>query len=768
VSMDTDFSPKTNQLPLAGAHSTLIKLVLDRAHTQAPDHFGCLSGWQWESLRGKLLRAGIDPTAIQITTLDRMAPPNPADIIVGFGESVLRSLTSRRSVDKWHLSPLRTESGALFLPTFDLARANAQYECNLYQEMALRRAREFSIAPPQPHAERFLLNPPLEETYAVLDRLRTASDIAIDVETGYGQINTVGFAWSPSDAIAINVLPERCSDDNYFELWKRIQAVLESPARKILQNFMYDTSYFSAYGLRTRGEIYDTMHAMRVLWPELDANLGNVGRIYTKRIYWKDDGKVEHEEGKKKDWGNVRDWTKHYIYNCRDTTGTFEASLAQRKDLAERGLESFYSGYLQRLVPIAREMCAVGMPLGLEDRDALRIGAEAKVASLTKDFQEKVGSEVNPNSPKQVLALLKQGGATIPKKYDKASGAYKETADANAIKKIRLKKDLPGLAELQEIKSLGKALSSYINFEPRPDGRLSYSLNITGTETLRWSGGKDPWGRGFNIQTIPREGGDVSIKSMFVAPEGHSFLEVDLRQAESRFVAYDSADKSLIDMLESGADVHSHVGNAILKQMGKDPALVPKEEFKSTWRQLGKKAGHGLNYGMKARVFVETVFNELDMVITVKDAEAITAAYYGLFPGIPRWHRWIRNELYTKRRLTAPSGWERYFYGRPGDDMFKEGCAWRPQHTIPWITNSLALALWARRKAEGLGFHFITQVHDSLILLVRDESLRDVSRVCLDHMSWHPKVELPGGTLLIPTECKAGKRMSELEEIHPD
>lgn len=746
--------------------SSRISIILDQRHTSSPiSEEMPLSGWQWEFLRGKVLRAGLSPQSLSVSLLDDIGESQALpSVILGLGERTLSELTGKRSIDKWHLSPVVLPSGQLLIPSFDFGRIQKQFECGLYLEMALQRAAEFLHSPYVPTPERFLLNPEMEQTLAVLRELKDKEEVSCDVETGYGQINTVGFAWSESDAIAINVLPGRCGPSAYYALWDAIRAVLESGNRKIFQNFMYDTSYFSAYGIETKGEIFDTMHAMKVLWPELDSNLGNVGRIYTRRPYWKDDGKVESEEGKKKNWGNVRDWGKHYIYNCRDTTGTFEAAQKQRRDLQSRSLSSFYNGYIRRLIDPAREMCAEGMPLDLDRRDSLIKETTEKIAGLTTSFKEKVGSDLNPRSPKQVQSWLQSLGVKLPKKYDKATSSYRETADSNAIKKIRLKNDKPGLAELQQIKGLDKALSSYLNFNLRRDGRLSYSLNITGTETLRWSGGKDGWDRGFNIQTIPREGGEVSIKSMFLAPEGFSLLECDLRQAESRFVAYDSADKGLIDMLESGADIHSHVGRAILKQMGRNPDDVDPKEFKATWRQLGKKAGHGLNYGMKASVFVETVFNELDMVISKNDAELIRRAYYDLFPGIPRWHDWIRRELYQRRKLTAPSGWERYFYGRPGDDMFKEAAAWRPQHTIPWITNHLMLHLAERRDKDGLKFNFITQVHDSLILLVRDESLDDVARVCLDHGAWHPVVDLPGGRMVIPTEVKCGKRMSELEE----
>lgn len=735
-----------------------------RASSSSLTEGGILSGYQWDLLRGMLLRAGLSPESVSLSLCSPNRIPTN-DVIIGMGEKTLNLFTGKKSIDKWHLSPFPLEGGGLFIPTFDFGRLQAQYDLTFYLETAIHRAAEFLRSPYSPPVERFHLNPGLDETLSVLSKIKNEPEIAIDVETGYGQINTVGFAWSTSDAIAINVLPSRCDDLNYYQLWRAIAEVLTSPARKIFQNYIYDTSYFSAYGIKTEGEIYDTMHAMKVLYPELDSNLGNVGRLYTRRPYWKDDGKVESEEGKKKNWGDVRDWVKHYTYNCRDTTGTFESSHGQRRDLAERGLSQFYERYIRNLKRCAREMCATGMPLDLEGRERIKTETTERLRFLKEEFQRKVGRPVNPNSPAQVKEWLVSSGVKLPRKYDKASGESKETTDGNAIKKIRLKNDLPGLKELQEIKSLGKALSNYIDFEVRPDGRLSYSLNITGTETLRWSGGMDPWDRGFNIQTIPREGSDVSIKSMFLAPAGYSFCEIDLRQAESRFVAYDSADKSLIEMLESGADVHSHVGNAILRQMGRDPSRITKEEFKATWRQLGKKAGHGLNYGMKASVFAETVFNELDMVISKKDAELITEAYYGLFPGIPRWHNWIRSELYMKRKLTTPTGWERYFYGRPGNDMFKEAAAFRPQHTIPYLTNHLMLHLCSLRTEGKLNFQLIDQVHDSLTLIAPDGEIDAIARVCLDTKAGHPPIDLPGGRMYIPREVKAGKRMSELTEI---
>lgn len=740
-----------------------LHIVVDKPRAASLDFHSAFSGWQWDLLRSKLLRAGLTPESVPVSLLSSLASPHDpkAGIIIGLGERTLQFFTGKSSLDKWHMSPFPLAGGRLFIPTFDFGRIQADWSLNLYLEMALQRGVEFLTEPFSPPKENFRLNPGLEETVEILRWLAEEhqGEIAVDVETGYGQINTVGFAWSPTDAIAVNTLPDRCSDVSFHELWKRIAAVLEGSHPKVFQNFIYDTSYFSAYGIYVRNIAHDTMHAMKVLWPELDMNLGNVGRIYTRRSYWKDDGRVEGEEGKRKSWGNIRDWTRHYIYNCRDTTGTLEASHRQRDDLGSRGLLEFYDGYLLRLTDEVREMVTVGMPVCAKTREKLIAEIETRLITLTKVFQEKAG-EINPSSPKQVMNWLKKNGVTLPKKFNKATGESKETSDAKALKKIRLKKDIPGLKELQEIKTLNKALSSYVRFDLRNDGRLSYSLNITGTETLRWSGGKDPWGRGFNIQTIPREGGEVSVKSMFLAPPGWTFIEADLSQAETRYVAYASVSKKLIDMLESKADIHAHVAHAILRALG-----LPSSDYSKDWRNLGKKTGHGANYLMKERTFIENVFNDMDKVLTPKEGRIILDSYFQEFPEVRLWHGEIKRELYQKRRLRAPSGWERYFYGRPGDDMLREAVPWAPQHTIPWLTNHMMLKLAEERRKGNLKFQFISQVHDALYLLVPDEWVERVARVCLDLKSWHPKVELPGGELWIPCEVETAKRLSEKEKF---
>lgn len=738
-------------------------------------------GWELEELQRKLRRAGILESEVTYESISRTtAAPTERDfarcldlinklnpvVIVALDEVPLRFTTGKNSIWKWHLSPLdtlatsdRNFSTRKCIPSFSPEQIRKSPELGLYLELALIRAREegstrtFNRKP-----ARFLLNPRIEDTFKVLDSLRGEDVLSIDIETGRGQINTVGFAWSASDAIAINVLPESYGSANYYRLWESIRVLLEGGARKIYQNALYEIMCFSRYGIRT-DVWHDTMLAQKFLWPELDKGLDNVGRLYTREPYWKDDGKVGAAEKKeKKDWGNIRDWPAHYAYNCRDTSNTFEACFNQRADLEKRGKLFLFANYLMQLYPPVAEMCLRGLPLSTDKQQALIGEYEQKVREWTSGLS----SEINPASPKQKLKLFKDKCYAIPKSRG-AGNVWRESTDELSLKKMLLKnpedKDIPLLLQISETQ---KALSSYLRVETNEfTSNIHFSMDTHGTETGRFACRKDPWDQGFNAQTIP---GYAKKMIEWTEESGRVFIQCDLKQAESRFVAYDTADVNLIAALEDPTrDIHSEVAQQIIKELGIDVSGVSKEEFKAKWRQLGKKSGHGANYSMQAGTFIENCLKEMDIVLSKKEAEAILEAYHSLFPGIRRGHSNIEKTLWNTRKLENPFGRERYFYGRLDSSTFREAYAYRPQSTIPDVTNSLMLALWAARAEGKLTFWFHNQVHDSVVVSALSHEVDPIAEFMLNYKIWQKPLTLKGGTLLIPTDVEVGRNLKELK-----
>ena len=775
-----------------------ICILVDRVRPSAMSAGSVLWGWEQTILEEKLRRAGIPASEVSFESISRtVAAPTESDfnlcrerlnavnpvVIVALDETALRFTTGKSSIWKWHLSPLDFRPGTSdkqscgktgssisegrsdnrtrkVIPSFHPDQIRKQPELGLYLELALIRSREesssreFSRKP-----QRFLLNPRIEETFRILEQLRGEPHLSVDIETGRGQINTMGFAWSASDAIAINVLPDVYGPANYYKVWEAIRKLLEGPARKIYQNALYEIMCFSRYGIRT-DVWHDTMLAQKFLWPELDKGLDNVGRLYTREKFWKDDGRsatATTDKKEKKDWGNIRDWPAHYSYNCKDTSNTFEACFSQREDLARRDKLELFDDYLMRLYPSVAEMCLRGLPLSSVSRDKLIGEYESKVAEDSK----RLSKEINPNSPKQKLKLFKDKGYAIPKSRG-AGNVWRESTDELSLKKMRLKHpEDPDIPLLLEISETQKALSSYLRVETNPFTKcIHFSMDTHGTETGRFACRKDPWDQGFNAQTIPGY-----AKKMIEWPEdsGRTFIQCDLKQAESRFVAYDTADTNLMAALEDPSrDIHSEVAHQIINTLGIDVSKVSKEEFKQKWRQLGKKSGHGANYAMQAPTFIENCLKEMDLVLTKKEAEAILEAYHALFPGIKRGHANIEKTLWAERRLSNPFGRERYFYSRMDASTFREAYAYRAQSTIPDVTNSLMLALWAARAEGKLDFWFHLQVHDSIVVSALRSDVDPIAEFMLDYKSWQKPLALAGGTLLIPSDVEVGPNLKEL------
>lgn len=487
-------------------NSSEICILLDRRGSSATSG-SPLSGFDLEMLHGKMRRAGLNPADVAVMTLAEFETgyqQHSFRVLVPLGERSLTATTGLKSLHKWHLSRCDTLpelQSRKSIPSFSPENIRIDWSLGLYLEMALRRAREESATVEYARKpKRFLLNPSLDDTFSVLDSLVEQDWLAVDIETGRGQINTVGFAWSESDAIAIGVLPDRCSSSQYLELWRRIARVCEGRSRKLMQNGIYETLYLSRYGIRIANFVHDTMVAQKFLWPELEKGLDNVGRLYTREPYWKDVGHTVATDGKRKDWGTVRDWPEHYRYNCLDTTGTYEAAFAQRQDLSARGKLDLHDNYLVRLFAPAAEMCLRGFPLCRETQARLVAEYEKKVATLTAGLSR----EINPRSPKQKQTLFRDKGYIIPRKHDRRTGFSRDSVDELSLKKLRLKyPDDPDIPILLEVSELEKALSSYLRVDTGTDVNVHFMLDPCGTETGRWSSSLDPWRRGFNAQTVP-------------------------------------------------------------------------------------------------------------------------------------------------------------------------------------------------------------------------------------------------------------------------
>lgn len=422
-------------------------------------------------------------------------------VIVPAGDEALRLLTGKSSLQKWHMSPLRTTEAfgeIRAIPLLSPHYVMKVFRDIIYVTLGAKRISECLLDPKkQPIERNFIIRPTFEQIYEWKEKNKNVEWLSIDIETSAGQINCIGFSSDSREAICIPSLPtDWTTPEQFFAVWQIIRELCESRAKKTGQNIIYDATYLSAYGVRILNIQHDTMIGIRYSNPELKKGLDNNARIYMFEPYWKDEGK---------DWNSRQNIDELYYYNCKDAAGTLEITQAQIQELKEDSQYENFQDLAMKLWAPCAEMSWTGFPVNLKVREELKRDTEEQIKHwteiLNREAKAIIGKEINPRSPKQVKEFLKAAGFKLLKKQGK------ETSNYESLLTLRLKSPESKILEaLIKLSSLQKSLSSYLNYRFDEEKlRMFYSIYPASTETLRMTSGLDPWDRGMNIQTIPRK-----------------------------------------------------------------------------------------------------------------------------------------------------------------------------------------------------------------------------------------------------------------------
>lgn len=274
-------------------------------------------------------------------------------------------------------------------------------------------------------------------------------------------------------------------------------------------------------------------------------------------------------------------------------------------------------------------------------------------------------------------------------------------------------------------------------------GCLHPNFKVHGTVTGRPSC-EEP-----NLQQVPR---DKRLRSLINAMKGWTLVDADLSQAELRIAAELSGDGELRLSYQTGVDVHVLTVQRIFGIM------KPTSEE----RKRAKAVNFGFLYGMGWKKFIDYARDKYGVVFSEAEAKRIRKAFFRLYRGLPEWHK-------RQRRFAANAGYVRSLIGRkrrlpdaklvPANDNDKYTIM-RQQEAFRQAINSpvqslasdfnLMAAVQLHRKLPREYFRVIGTVHDSILMLVRNDMLEEVLPQIKAAMEWPDLLTKWGIKLSVP------------------
>ena len=583
------------------------------------------------------------------------------------------------------------------------------------------------------------------EVFCQLQKLqRDGAFTAVDIETTGGQTSCIGFSLSETEAFVIPFLGPK---GNYWTLrkevmvWRMIAEVLEDPGvRKAFQNGYFDMMWlYRERGLVTKGFAFDTMVFAHAYWTDLPKGLDALTNIYTFHRYYKVDGKT---------WRLKRNWDfqSGWRYNGMDCICTHAIALKQVEEARKSPNNIlFFHESMQAHKPLM-EMAFRGLRVDLVEKDHVEKQAIERLRFLEESINDIVGKPINARSSKAVMEYLYGTLEITPYKNRKTK---KDTCDTKALQRIQAKGKKGALfaALVLEYRGLHKLVSSYYR-APLLNGRLVNDYKITGTKSGRLSSTKTIEGYGTNMQNQPKE-----MKKFLIADPGMLLFEVDLSTAENWVVAFTAEDEVMMDILLSGADVHTANAARMFN--------VPEDQVTKDMRNKGKRANHAANYCMGPVTF------SLQSGLPVATTTQLLQDYFKVFHRIKRYQEDIDQMVRQTRTVMNLFGWSRKFLGPMSDSLSRSAVSFIPQSTIGRYMVKGLISMAEDQRLDGMPLN--ATVHDSLLGQVRLEDgverLWEVLSVIREHLTI--PITVHGRTFSVPCDVKIGFSWASMVEIKP-
>lgn len=352
-----------------------------------------------------------------------------------------------------------------------------------------------------------------------------------------------------------------------------------------------------------------------------------------------------------------------------------------------------------------------------------------RLQTIEAAIYEMAGHDFNLNSPKQLgVVLFEELGLPVRKK---TKTGY--STNAEVLESLRL--EHPIIEQILAYRLWSKLKSTYLDGITgliRTDtGRVHTSFNQTVTATGRLSS-SDP-----NLQNIPvRTEEGRMIRALFEPGEGYDYLlSADYSQIELRLLAHMSGDENFIDAFKRGQDIHARTAAEVFG--------IPLEEVTPDLRRHAKAVNFGIVYGISDFGLARNLH------ISRKEAGDYISRYFERYPGVRAFMDKVVAEAHETgyvttmfgRRRELPAIKSRNFNQR----MLAERMAMNTpiQGTAADVIKLAMIAAYRKLREAGVKSRILLQVHDELVLEVKESELETVQAILHEAMEHVVSLSVP-------------------------
>jgi DNA polymerase-1 len=509
-----------------------------------------------------------------------------------------------------------------------------------------------------------------------------------------------------------------------------LRPILENPGiAKLGHHLKYDAHVLLNYGIQLAGMRYDTMLESYV-WNSVatrhDMDAAALRYLGVNTIKYED---VAGKGAKQLKFNEVP-VERAAEYSAEDADVTLQLHRALWPQIESvPALQRLYEDMEQPLVPILLNMEHHGVLINRELLEAQSRAIAAQLAQLLALAQTQAGVAFNIESPKQLQQVLFEK-LQLPVLRKTPTGQPSTAEDV--LEELAASYELP--RTVLDYRTLAKLKSTYTDKLPQQinskTGRVHTSYHQAVAQTGRLSS-SDP-----NLQNIPiRRAEGRRIRQAFIAAPGHVLMAADYSQIELRIMAHLSNDAGLLSAFAADLDVHCATAAEVFG--------VAVDAVSADQRRLAKTINFGLIYGMSPFGLAR------QLGIDRGAAQKYVDVYFARYPGVKRFMDDTRMQARANGFVETVYGRRLYLPDIRASNQQLRQAAERSainapmQGTAADIIKRAMIGVDAWCRLENFPARVVMQVHDELVLEVREDATDKVAAGIREQMAGAAELKVP-------------------------